>query len=368
MTAVIYADRFDPPTRRQRRISRLAMTSIQPELFMVLPFAQDGGERAELCKSCFGKKIAVVEECIGSGTQADYVKLLSELRCRYRIEKLVLLLEYESPGSFDLVNRLKDAVDCAVFVADNKEPAQIEALKLSCAIPASILPCEERAGKKEWVQELLTQRRGREYLTDRVYSEIIRHRYYSAKPDLDWLREKSEAYHNEKRIAHVHGCEYEAVRLAKRWGADTETAAEAAILHDITKKRKYPEQLRLCQKYDIVNDIGELENPAILHAKTGAAFAREHYGVSDEVFCAIRWHTTAKPDMSMMEKILYLADYIEPTRDFPGVERLREAAYQDIDAAMCLGLEMSILDIRARGYEPYKDTINAYRWYAEKRR
>ena len=79
---------------------------------------------------------------------------------------------------------------------------------------------------------------------------------------------------------------------------------------------------------------------------------------------AIRWHTTGKPDMNTLEKIIYLADYIEPTRDFPGVEDLRELAYKDLDAAMELGLRMSLEEIRSHGVEPYKDTVEAYRWYS----
>ena len=108
----------------------------------------------------------------------------------------------------------------------------------------------------------------------------------------------------------------------------------------------------------------ELKSPKLLHAKTGAALARDLFGVSDRVYEAIRWHTTGKPDMTLLEKIIYLADYIEPTRDFPGVEKLRELCYEDIDEAMALGLSMSLEDIRSYGEEPYKDTVEACRWYS----
>ena len=120
----------------------------------------------------------------------------------------------------------------------------------------------------------------------------------------------------------------------------------------------------LCQKYGIINDNAEEHNFKLLHAKTGAAVARAQFGVSDEVYNAIRWHTTGKPDMTLLEKIIYMADYIEPNRDFPGVEKLRELAYEDLDKAMALGLEMSLEDIRSYGQEPYKDTVQAYEWYS----
>ena len=91
---------------------------------------------------------------------------------------------------------------------------------------------------------------------------------------------------------------------------------------------------------------------------------RDRFGVPDAVYEAIRWHTTGKPDMALLEKIIYLADYIEPTRDFPGVDRLRSLAYDDIDRAMLLGLEMSLAEIRSRGQEPYIDTRLACEWFA----
>ena len=95
--------------------------------------------------------------------------------------------------------------------------------------------------------------------------------------------------------------------------------------------------------------------------------ARELFHISDEIYEAIRWHTTGKPDMSTLEKILYLADFIEPTRDFPGLEELRKLAYRDLDAAMALALSMCLGDIRRRGREVYKDTLDAYHWYCEQR-
>ena len=167
------------------------------------------------------------------------------------------------------------------------------------------------------------------------------------------------------RVAHVIGCEAEAVKLALRWGEDPENAAEAGILHDITKKLVLSDQLILCRKYGIINDNAEEQNFKLLHAKTGAAVARERFGISDEVYNAIRWHTTGKPDMTLLEKIIYMADYIEPNRDFPGVEELRRLAYEDLDKAMALGLEMSLKDIRSSGQEPYKDTVEAFEWYSQ---
>ena len=91
--------------------------------------------------------------------------------------------------------------------------------------------------------------------------------------------------------------------------------------------------------------------------------ARDIFGVKDAVYEAIRWHTTGKPDMTTLEKVLYMADYIEPSRDFDGVDELRRLAYTDLDAAMVLGLKMSLEDLEAGGITPHENTVQALNWY-----
>lgn len=179
----------------------------------------------------------------------------------------------------------------------------------------------------------------------------------------DEIRSRAYEFLDERRIPHVAGCESEAVRLATRWGEDAEDAAVAGILHDITKKLSYNEQLQLCKKYDIVGNDDLISSPKLLHAVTGPEVARENFGINDKIYAGIRWHTTGRPDMTTFEKIIYLADYIEPTRIFDGVEKLRALAYRDIDEAMALALKMSINEIRTTGRSVYADTENAYNFY-----
>ena len=197
-----------------------------------------------------------------------------------------------------------------------------------------------------------------------MYAYIIEKRLYGAKPELDWLRERAHSYLKPKRVAHVLGVEREAVRLARRWGVSGEDAAEAAICHDITKKLDRADQLRLCGKYAIITDDYERNSEKLLHAKTGAAFAGELFGLSDAVKDAIRWHTTGRAGMTTLEKITYLADYIEPNRaGFAGLEELRRTCYEDLDAAMELASRMSIDEIQSRGQAPHRSTIEAWRFY-----
>ena len=162
-----------------------------------------------------------------------------------------------------------------------------------------------------------------------------------------------------KRVNHVLGCRDTAVELANHWGVDETDAARAGLLHDVTKALDGPLQLTLCREYGIVLDAFFTKNPKILHAYTGSLVAERIFGENEAVVDAIRWHTTGKADMTLLQKIIYLADYIEPNRDFPGVEKLRELAFEDLDKAMILGLETTLAHLKNQGSEVCPDSRDA---------
>ena len=153
--------------------------------------------------------------------------------------------------------------------------------------------------------------------------------------------------------------------MAEYYGADLNEAREAAILHDITKRFSAE------QHHEVFNRNGRAlrsagnANEKLYHAETGALFAREEFGISNEVFNAIFFHTTGKPNMTLLEKIIYIADYIEPTRNFEGVDALRRLAYTDIDKAMIMGLKMSIDDMERRGIVPEKTSSEALDFFLQ---
>lgn len=204
------------------------------------------------------------------------------------------------------------------------------------------------------VRRMLTFGCGEAYLAPAVYQAICNARAYGLAKSLrglplDALREAAINLLNTRRVAHVLGCSETAAKLARRYGASERDAARAGLLHDITKALPPDAQLRLCQKYDILITDFERANPKLLHAKTGAAVARHIFGENDAICDAICWHTTGKAEMTLLEKILYLADYMEPNRRFPGVELLREQVEQDLDQALYTALEMSVQSIEEKG-------------------
>ena len=170
----------------------------------------------------------------------------------------------------------------------------------------------------------------------------------------------------KSRVNHVLGCRDTAVELAKRWGANVTDAARAGILHDITKAIDGPLQLTLCREYGTMLDDFSIRYPKTLHALTGSLVAERIFGENEAVVSAIRHHTTGKANMSLLEKIIYVADYMEPCRDFPGVEKLRELAFTDIDAALKLGLEMTLVHLAGQGNEVSPESREALAWLNRK--
>jgi len=164
------------------------------------------------------------------------------------------------------------------------------------------------------------------------------------------------------RVAHVLGCRDTAVALAKRWGAKEEDAARAGLLHDITKAIDGPLQLTLCAAYGRILDDFSRKYPKTLHALTGSLVAERIFGENEEVVSAICHHTTGKADMTLLQKIIYVADYMEPNRDFPGVEKLRHLAFTDLDAALKLGLEMTLEHLKRQGSEVSPASREALAW------
>ena len=210
------------------------------------------------------------------------------------------------------------------------------------------------------------------FLEHKEEERIVSGGFYSVGESLqdlpfDRLREISLSLHNEKRRPHVLGCSETAGALALHWGVSETSARRAGILHDITKAFEGSVQLLLCERLGAPPSEIEQKNPKLLHAKTGAAVARQVFGESEEVESAIRWHTTGRADMTTLEKIIYLADYMEPNRSFDGVETLRALVWEDLDAAMVAGLHMTIELLRRKGAVIDQNTVETWRYYALER-
>lgn len=222
------------------------------------------------------------------------------------------------------------------------------------------------------VRRMLAFRCAEDYIPKPAYQIIERKKLYGRSKDktglpFDALKAESLALHNEKRVPHVIGCSETAVALAELYGADKTDAARAGILHDITKALNEEQHLAVLKRFGVEMPDYDSSKAKLLHAITGSVIAKHIFGENEAVVDAIRWHTTGKAEMNILEKIIYIADYMEPNRDFPGVAELRKVTYEDLDAAMLLGLTMTTDMLKERGREIDPCSLAALAYFSDKK-
>ncbi len=166
----------------------------------------------------------------------------------------------------------------------------------------------------------------------------------------------------EKRFFHSLAVAKEALRLAEKYGCDTEKAFLAGLLHDICKDINPKEQLKLLEQFGIILGGIEKNAPKLWHAIAGAAYLEHVLKLDDsEIILAVRYHTTARAGMTLLEKIIYLADYTSEDRDYPGVEKMRKAVEEGLSTALKEALFFTIEDLKEKGSPAHEDTVAAYR-------
>ena len=182
------------------------------------------------------------------------------------------------------------------------------------------------------------------------------------------LRKEMEKLQDARRFEHTLGVEFTSAALAMRYGASVRDAQTAGLLHDCAKCLTDRERVSICQKNNISMTELEMENPFLLHAKVGAFLARERYGVTDQdILNAIHNHTTGRPGMSLLEKIVFIAEYMEPGRSHaPNLEEIRCMAFADLDRTLLkiLGDTLDYLDSGNGDVDPM--TRKTWEYYKEK--
>ncbi|MBU5472764.1 bis(5'-nucleosyl)-tetraphosphatase (symmetrical) YqeK [Roseburia sp. MSJ-14] len=170
---------------------------------------------------------------------------------------------------------------------------------------------------------------------------------------------------DKERFTHTMGVMYTAAALAMAHGADMDQALYAGLLHDCAKCIPNEEKLSLCEKYQISISDAERKSPSLLHAKLGAYFAKSIYGIEDEeILHAIKVHTTGEPGMNLLDKIIYIADYIEPNRDqAPNLTAIRKLAFQDLDKTMEKILSDTLQYLTEKGGEIDPLTNETYQYF-----
>lgn len=184
---------------------------------------------------------------------------------------------------------------------------------------------------------------------------------------LSKLRDKIRKTQDGKRFEHTLGVEFTAAALAMRYSCAIADAQIAGLLHDCAKCLSDEKRMKICKKHDIPISEVERRNPYLLHAKAGAYLAEKKYMVRNkpEILDAIRYHTTGRENMGLLEKIIFVADYIEPGRKHaPNLPEIRRLAFEDLDAAMLRILEDTLEHLKQSDGEIDPLTEKTYRYYA----
>ena len=386
----VYGGTFNPPHLGHVTAARAVFELLKLDLLLVVPDRQpphktlpEGSptpeQRLEMTRLAaeqlgLGENVRVLDVELKREGRSYTSDTLAQLKEQYPEDELWLLMGTDmflTIQSWHAPEKILSLAGIAAFgrtEADTEELFSVQREYLYRTYPQAriftlTIPGVVDVSSTE-LRAMLAQGKGGHLLPPAVYGCILREGLYDTRADLKHLplrtlRPVALSYLKYKRIPHVLGTEQEAVRLAERYGADVRKAQVAALLHDCTKKLDMEQQLALCRQYGI--QLDELERRALklLHAKTGAAIARDVFGVDDEIYRAIWWHTTGHANMTLLEKIIYLADYIEPSRDFPGVDKLRSVCYKDLDEGLLLGLEMSIEEMTNMGNPVHHATIEA---------
>ena len=370
----IYGGTFNPPHVGHIRGAEYAICALQLKKLLLIPSytaphkdlpanSPTPAQRAEMLELAKGENMEVSDmELTRGGTSYTY-ETVEQLAKQYPDKELVLLMGTDMFLSFlswKEPQRILNKVSLGVlYRGDKDELSQIAAQKIVLEAQGAKVYLVENpvtAISSTQLRRMLVFRCAGAFLPESVEHYIRANNLYGAESDyrnlsMDKLEQVVVRLLKPNRVAHVLGCRDTAMDLARRWGADVTDAGRAGLLHDITKALDGPLQLTLCAEYGIVLGEFSKHNPKTLHSLTGSLVADRIFGEKSSVVDAICSHTTGKADMNTLEKILYIADYMEPNRDFSGVETLRQLAYTDLDKALKTGLEMTLEMLKKNNQE-----------------
>lgn len=182
------------------------------------------------------------------------------------------------------------------------------------------------------------------------------------------MQKKLKPHLDKDRYSHTLGVMYTAAALAMCHGADLDQALTAGLLHDCAKCIPGETKIRLCRRYHLNISEAEQKNPSLLHAKLGAFLAAKKYHVRDrDILNAIASHTTGRPHMSVLEKIIYIADYMEPGREeLPNMGDVRKLAFQDLEECLYRILKDSLTYLNSKDMVIDPITEKTYLYYKKK--
>lgn len=338
----VFGGTFNPPHNGHVRLAKAAADELKLDKLLVIPSCipphkiaaklADGQERLEMCRLAFGcdPRFEVSPMELERGSRSYTVETLRELKALYPDSELYFIVGSDMLESFDKWYLWQEILSLSVLCAASREEGYspdlsrfgklAERIKIITLDPLEVSSTQIRNSTGEVSLELLDPK---------VAAYIREHGLYD--DGLNRYRELLRGKLNPRRLFHSECVSECAGVLAERYGASVEKARLAGLLHDVMKNAPANEQLAL------MPDITPLEllNTKVWHQISGEAFLRQNGIVTDEeILGAVRWHTTGKAGMTLLEKIIYVADFISADRDYKDVEVVRRLAYISLEHAI----------------------------------
>lgn len=375
----VFGGTFNPPHKAHLRLAETAAEAAGLDRVLVIPAfvpphkavqqLLSVEDRMELCRLTFcGEKFEVSDLEIRREGKSYTVETLESLRMLYPGDELFLIIGSDMLLSFDKWYRYEDILRMASlcvmtretkvssgklksFCEDTLGLSKERFMILDCeAVELSSTEIRKHLEAEESISEKVTAAAG-EYIEEKgLFSP-----YYENLKAL--LKERLD----EHRYIHSLGVAESARKLAKRFGGDAKKAYLAGLLHDITKNETNERQLQLFEENGIILSQTEKNNPKLWHAMTAPLFIKNSLGITDdELLLAVRYHTTGRSGMSLLEKIVYIADYISAERDYPDVDVMRTLSEDSLEKAALYSLKYTLRKLSQSELVIHNDSLNFY--------
>ena len=378
---------FDPIHNGHLHLAQTALTQFDLDQIWFMPNGMPPHKKQSSIESDIHERIAMTQIAIKANKQfylQEYeakrekvsysYKTMEHFRKMYPDDEFYFIIGADSLFSIETwkhPERLFKA--CIILAACRDEAATKESLngqiqmlkgKYGAHIKFLAMPLEHVSSHE--IRKLIESGEPvSEYIPAEVEAYIRKEGLYGS--EIEKISKKLMKELDEDRYRHTQGVMYTSAALAMRYGADLKKALLAGLLHDCAKCIPGHTKIKMCEKYNL--EISEIErkNPSLLHAKLGAYLAKDKYDIEDEeILMAIRSHTTGRPGMSLLEKIVYIADYMEPGRkDLPNMMDVRHLAFEDIDKCLYRILRDSLVYLKAQDMPIDQTTEETYQYYNE---
>ena len=375
----IFGGTFNPPHLGHKRLAEEMKEKARLDKIIIIPTftpphkkgsdLASEKDRLNMCRMLFKESFYQVSDLeITRGGKSYTVDTVTELKKLYSDDELFLIIGSDMLLSFDRWYRFEDILDnVTLCVATREDDISAEDL-LSYAKDKLKLDTEDIVistvdafvCSSTQVRNLIKEEGSTEGILDKGVKGYIDFRRLYSDEYTSWRRLLKEKL-VEKRYIHSLNVADSARELAERYGYDTEKAYFAGLVHDIMKNASEEEQLQIMEKGGIILSRTEKNNPKLWHAMAGEAYLRTEMGITDnDILSAVRYHTTGRAGMSLLDKIVYIADYISVERDYPDADVMRELSKKGLDEAALYALRYSFASLSEKEKLIHTDSVEYY--------